>query len=203
MPQVYWLKAHNPGSQLQRCVNEFQAMTPFRPIIPTGPVFRYGEWEPSPSEIIEFVNTARSLNLSAANFFTWDYRTILSSLWDTIAAYPWGSQPIPQDLPELYIHSLNTHDPSQVTALYRSDAVHITAAQTIQGSNTIDAWYNNFLTNTLPDSIFILTGSSGTGNSRHFTWNAQSPQGQVTNGSDTIGMLNGKIVYHYSFFRVN
>lgn len=202
MPQVYWVGAHNPEAQLQRCVNEFQAMTPFRPIIPTGPVYRYGDWEPTPSDIIVFLNTARSLNLNAANFFTWDYRTILSSLWDAVASYPWGSQPPPQELPQQYFYVLNTHDPSQVSALYRSNAVHITAAQTIQGINTIENWYQDLLTNKLPDAVFTMTGSSGTGNSRHFTWNATSPSGQVKNGSDTIGILNGKIIYHYSFYKI-
>jgi len=43
---------------------------------------------------------------------------------------------------------------------------------------------------------------SGTGNTRHFTWTATSSKGKVTNGNDTLGILDGKIVYHYSYYTV-
>jgi hypothetical protein len=54
----------------------------------------------------------------------------------------------------------------------------------------------------LPNAKFTLTGFSGTGASRHLTWTATSPQGKVDNGSDTLGLSDGKIIYHYSFFTV-
>jgi len=55
----------------------------------------------------------------------------------------------------------------------------------------------------LPNATFELTGYSGTGNSRHLTWTATSSAGQVTNGNDTFGLMNGKIGYHYTFFTVS
>jgi hypothetical protein len=87
--------------------------------------------------------------------------------------------------------------------LYDSNGVHITAAQTVQGTDAIRNWYTTFLTQTLPNATFTLTGVSGSGNSRHFTWQANSSVGKVLNGNDTIGLINGKIGYHYKFFTVS
>ena len=203
MPQVYWQASHNPEDQLRKTVREFQALTPYRPIIPTGPVYKYGGWEPTPADIQEFLNTARALDLPAANFFEWYYgRTILRPLWNTIAAYSWPPYPTPIDLPELYISSLNTHNAGIVTNLYTENAVHITSAQTIQGIEAIKTWHNSFLNQTLPNAEFQLTGASGTGSSRHFTWKANSSAGKIKNGNDTIGIVGGKIAYHYSYFTI-
>lgn len=204
MPQVYWQSAHNPEDQLRKSVREFQALTPYRPIIPTGPVYKYGGWEPTPADIQEFLNAARSLNLPAANFFEWYYgRTILKPLWNTIAAYPWPPYPTPVDLPEQYISALNTHNADIVANLYTDNAVHITTSQTIQGINAIKIWLNTFLNQTFANAEFQLTGSSGTGSSRHFTWKAKSSTGSINNGNDTIGIVSGKIAYHYSYFTIS
>lgn len=204
MPQVYWQSAHNPAEQLNRCVREFQALSPFRPIMPTGPVYKVGDWMPTPSETVEFLNTARSLNLSSANFFEWYYaRTIMKPVWDSIAAYPWSPSSTPIDFPDQYINALNAHDASRIANLYSQYAIHITSAQSVQGKDAIQSWYTSFLTKTLPGAVFKLTGSSGTGASRHFTWTASSTTGKVTNGNDTIGLLDNKIAYHYSYFTVS
>jgi hypothetical protein len=203
MPQVYWQAAHNPGAQLLRCVREFQAIAPFRPITPTGPVYKAGDWMPTPADVVEFLDTAKSLNLSAANFFEWYYaRNIMRPVWDSIAAYPWAPYPTPIDAPQQYINALNAHDPTRVTGLYTPTGIHITAAQSVQGTEALKTWYTTFFNQTLPNASFTLTGSSGTGNSRHFTWNATSSKGKVLNGNDTLGLQNGKIAYHYSFFSV-
>lgn len=203
MPQVYWQAAHNSEAQLERSVREFQALNPFRPIIPTGPVYKYGDWEPTSEEIIEFLETARNYNLSAVNFFEWYYgRTILKPLWDAISAFPWLPHPLPDDLPNQYITALNTNDIIPITNLYTQNAVHITATQTIQGIDSIYNWYTTFLSEIFPDASFNLTGSNTSENTRHFTWKASSPDGEVNNGNDTIGIIDGKIAYHYSNFTV-
>ena len=99
MPQVYWQGAHNPGAQLQRCQREFQSMTPSLPIIPVGPVYKAGDWVATPADIVEFMDMARALNMSAVTYFEWYYgRTILTSLWNAISSYKWGSS-TPLDLP--------------------------------------------------------------------------------------------------------
>lgn len=202
MPQVYWQGATNAGAQLRRCVREFQAMSPSRPVIPTGPVYRGAGWNASQAEIHEFLATAKELNLRGANFFAWDWgRTNLRPLWDTVTAFNWSGSTF-VDMPEKYVAALNTRDANKVIALYTQDAVRITAAQTLQGLDAIRNWFATFLGQTLPGGTFKLTGSSGTGSSRHFTWTATSSKGKITNGNDTIGLLDGKITYHYSFFTI-
>lgn len=203
MPQVYWQAAHNAGAQLRRSVREFQGLTPYRPVIPTGPVYKVGDWAPTPVDVIEFMDTARALNLPSANYFEWYYgRTILKPVWDAIAAYPWSAYPTPPDITEQYITALNSHDANAVASLYSPQAVHITAAQTVQGADAIRNRFSNFFNQVLPNATFSLTGSSGTGNSRHFTWEARSSTSAVRNGNDTFGLLNGKIAYHYSYFTI-
>ncbi len=202
MPQVYWQGAHNPGDQLRRCVREFQAMSPSLPILPVGPVYRYGGWEPTQSDMLEYLETCITLKLPATSFFAWDYKNTLRVLWDTIAVYPWATPGTQKQIPELLIDALNTRDPAKVIQLYKSDAVHITATETIQGTAALQNWFNTLLKTTLPNGSFRLVGMSGTGNTRHFTWTATSSKGKVTNGNDTLGILDGKIVYHYSYYTV-
>jgi hypothetical protein len=205
MPQVYWMQAHNAGAQLTRSVNEFKAMTPFRPIIPTGPACSEAGWQPTAGEVLEFLNTARSLNLSASNFFAWDdarRNPNLKSVWDTIASFPWGPTPQPQDILYQYIAALNSHDPAQVINYFGDNAVHITAAQTITGKDAIKNWFSTFLNNTLPGGSFVLTSTSGSGTTRSITWQATSSKGKVQDGADTFGILNNKITYQYSSYTV-
>jgi hypothetical protein len=203
MPQMYWQSAHNPGAQLRRCVNEYKNLMPSLPVIPTGSVYHIGGWDPTVEDINEFLDTSRLLNLQAANFYAWEHaRSYLKPLWSAIAAYKWPPYAQPIDIPDKYIAALNTHDSNKVISLYNSDAVHITAAQTLQGTTAIQTWLTKFLGEMLPNAIFRLTGVSGTGDSRHFTWQATSQTSKIMNGNDTVGLMNGKIAYHYSFFTV-
>ena len=205
MPQVYWEEAHNPGAQLERCVREFNNMAFMRPVMPTGPIYRTATWSPTTTDTQEFLQKAKDLNLSSVNFFTWDYKnTSLKALWDVIASYQWTPPPAPQkDVAELFIEALNTRDPVRVTGLFRPDAVHITAAHTAAGSAAIQNWYGNFFGQVLPNATFRLTGFSGTSSTRHLNWTATSPSGSIKNGSDTIGCLDGKIIYHYTSFKID
>ena len=204
MPQVYWLHAHNAGEQLTRCVNEFRAMVPFRPIIPVGAAYKEFGWQPTSNEVLDFLQTAQSLNLSAANFYSWDScRAYLPKVWETIHDYSWVEAPPFGDITGQLINALNTHDPDQVVNLYTAAAVHITAARTIQGHTAIRAWYQSLFNSLLPKATFTRTGYSGSGASRHFTWTAASANGKVENGNDTIGLLDNKIAFHYSFFTIS
>lgn len=204
MPQVYWMSAHNPAAQLQRSVREFNAMRHVRPILPTGPVYREYGWEPTPAEIQEFLETCISLNLSAANFFAWDYgRTRLKPLWETIAAFQWGLPALPEkDLAERYISALNTRDAAEVIWLYEAGALHITARRTRQGAGAIQSWFSEFLTQKLPNAAFRLVSYTAINNVRHLSWTAASPSGLIQNGRDTFGIREGKISYHYSSFTI-
>jgi hypothetical protein len=205
MPQVYWMKATNPAQQLIRTVREYQAMTPLRPIVPTGAAFREHGWQPSVAEVLEFLNTAKSLNLQAVNFWEWSNARSgnLPGVWEAIRDYAWYGEPRPADIAERYMAALNARDVSQILALYAPAAVHITATRTIQGTTALHAWYNNFLNQLLPNANFTLTGYSGSGTSRHLTWTATSSRGKVLNGSDTLGISEDRIVYHYTFFSIS
>ena len=204
MPQVYWLQNHNPAEQLIRSVREFEALEPFRPIIPTGAAFKESGWYSTPQDVVEFLETAQSLNLSAANFWEWsNCRLYLPEVWKAIKNYQWATAPAPLDISEQYIQALNSHDPDKVAGLYTQTAVHVTAARTVQGLPALKTWFQSFFKEILPAATFGLTGFSGSGSTRHFTWTAVSSAGAVNNGSDTLGLVDGKIAYHYSFFTVS
>ncbi len=202
MPQVYWVEAHNPGEQLVRCVREFEAISPFRPIIPTGSAYLQGSWQPTTDDIIEFLQTAQILNLSAANFWEWGHtRLYLPNLWDTVKNYPWTGSP-PADLLEQFFHALNAHDPDQVLVVYDQNAVLVTSERTIRGHAAIRSWYAGLFNETLPGAIFQLIESTGDASSKSFQWAASSPSVIVSDGNDTLGIVNGKIVYHYTSFSI-
>jgi hypothetical protein len=204
MPQVYWEYAHNPGEQLIRAVNEFQAMTPFRPIIPVGSAYKRGSWGPTSAEMLEFMQTARTQNLQGGSFWEWsNCRLNLPEAWDAIRSFSWSGTPFPQDITAQYIAALNKHDPNLVVNLYTPTAVHVNAARTVQGTTAIRTWFHSFFSQILPNAEFTLTGFSGTGSSRHLTWTATSSSGKVNNGNDTLGLVDGKIAYHYTFFTVS
>ena len=203
MPQVYWQNSHNPGEQLTRCVREFEAMTPYRPIIPAGSAYRSGTWEPTANEIQEFLRTAQSLNLSAANFWEWsNTRRYLPEVWEAASEYPWSTEPPPEDITQQFVSALNNRDPDLMTGFYNTNAVHVNAARTIQGIPAIRTWYLSLFNQILPNGKFSLTSFTGTGSSRHFAWTATSSAGSVRNGNDTFGLVDGKVGYHYTFFTV-
>jgi ketosteroid isomerase-like protein len=203
MPQVYWVEAHNAGSQLDRCIREFKAMTPFRPVIPTGIACYEGSWYPTESDITQFLDTARTLNLAGANFWDWEEsRKQLPKVFDVIAKYTWPNPSSQiQDISQVLIDAMNSHNVNKVVALYDPKAVHINATRTVQGTDALKTWYTDLFQKVLPDASFTLTGSTGAGNSRHFTWLATSTRGPVNDGSDTLGLVGAdSIAYHYTSF---
>jgi hypothetical protein len=203
MPQVYWMQATNSGQQLIRTVREYQSMTPYRPIIPTGSAFREFGWTPTVPEVIEFMQTAKSLNLTGVNFWEWTHaRTRIPGMWEAIHDFRWDPVSDSRDIAERYIAALNTRNAEEVTRLYAPMAVHITAQRSIQGIEAIRDRYTTLFETILPGATFTLTGYTGAKNSRHLTWTAVSNKGQVNNGNDTFGLISDKIAYHYSFFSV-
>jgi len=207
MPQVYWMQAHNPGSQLAQTLREYESLAYNPPIIPVGPAFTEHGWAPTTDEMLEFLDTARALNITAANFWEWsncrDVLTPQYEMWNLIADYDWGSgTPLTKDITEQYIDALNSHDIEKVMALYDDRAVHVTSARTVFGKPAIRAWYQTFMNQLLPNGHYLRTGFAGTGNSRHLTWVCQADTTDVLNGNDTLGLITGKITYHYSYFTV-
>jgi hypothetical protein len=205
MPQVYWMSAHNPAYQLDKTLTEFKALGNYKPIIPTGPAFYESSWSPTSAEVTSFLNEAKTLGMTGAHFFSWDdCRKNLSGVWSTITNYSWPgtTTPVVKDITQQYIDALNTKNLDTIMALFTSEAVHIDAQSTIQGTTTIRAWFTNLLNNVLPNATFTLGTTSGTGTTRNFAWTATSSAGKVTNGSDTLGLVDSKIAYHYTFFSV-
>jgi len=200
MPQVYWEQAHNPAEQLRRCMSEFQSINPYRQIVPTGPVYGANDWKPSIQDINNFMNAAVEMNLPAINFYSWDYcRPKLPQVWDTIANFSWPGTSNPlREIPEILLEGMNNHNLESILFLYSPDSVHITAEATIQGKTAIRSWYEKMLNVTYKNYSFNISGIEGKGNSRHFTWIAKSLDGKNIAGNDSIGLQDGKIIYHYS-----
>jgi len=208
MPQVYWVGAHNAGAQLTRCVQELQSLSVVRPVIPTGSAVGESGWEPTPSDLTDFMNTAVSLNLKTINFWEWGecHTGTSHPNWDTIANFKWPwstSTPTTPDLIQSYITALNSHSVDQVMKLYNPQAVHITAKETIQGTDAIKAWYTNFFNKVLIGATYTLLGDtvdSSANTIHHISWSGAATNRAVSNVSETIGILNNLIAYHYSGF---
>lgn len=205
MPQVYWMFANNPGAQLKKCIAEFQNLKYTPPIFPTGAACTEHGWTPTIPEIVEFMQTAKDLKLAGVNFWEWgNLHTYLpGEYYRTIRDFNWGGPSPPKDVSEQYLAALNAHSVDQLAELYREDAVHITSERTVQGKEAIKSWFNSLFTEILPGATFTLAGYSGSGSTRQISWTASSSAGDVQNGSDTIGLIDGKIAYHFSEFSVN
>ncbi len=201
MPQVYWLKSHNnAGAQLQRCLTQFQNLSPFRPIIPTGPTFKQDGWIPTENEMIEFMQAALELGLSGVNFWNWDScRKYMPNFWELIKSFPYGPEPLTQKLPEKYIEALNSGDPDEVLAFYDSNAIHIRAEKAVQGKQAIREWLASLIEKANNENLFTLVGSNLKNNICSFKWQLHTADGMLLKGKDTVGLLDDRISYHYSF----
>jgi ketosteroid isomerase-like protein len=206
MPQVYWMGATDAGAQLARSLKEFKNITPFRPLVPTGPAFSESGWYPTVSEVLQFLDTAKSLGMTAANFFSWDdCRRSLPTLWTAISNYSWPwTKPVDpvKDVSEKFIAALNSKNLDSIMALYTDNCIHIDSYSTIQGTANVRSYFSNLLNTKLPGATFTLGTVTGTGTNRSFTWTATSSTAKVTDGSDTFGLNSDKIAYHYSFYNI-
>jgi len=203
MPQVYWEEAHNADAQLTKCVQEYRALPTVRPIFPTGPTYKVGSWAPTQKDITLFLKTAKTLNLPGVNFFSWDEcRRDLNAIWTYIRDYAWTVTPA-MEFQDQYIAGLNSKNPDTLINMYSPLAVQITSSQIVQGTEAIKTWYSTLFNQLLPNATFNLVGSSGTGATRHINWSATSSRGNVSNGSDSFGLINNQIIYHYSNFKIS
>jgi len=219
LPQVYWIQAHNPVAQVNRSFQEFSAMQPPLPYVAAGPTFFEHNWRPTPQELTDFLTKCAALGLPAANFWAWDHLGLrggepynpahlnFTAEWDAVANFNWlGSQPAPAPQPPAdiltqYFAALNTRNPDTTAALYNANAGHVTAQATTIGQPGIRAVFAALFVR-LPNAVFTMTGSNSLGTIRTFTWTAASPGGSVTNGSDTLGLVNGRIQYHHTSYTI-
>ena len=200
MPQVYWEAAHNSADQLTKSYEEYMKLAPTKPYIPTGPTYKVGSWAPTTKDLKLFMNMAVTKNLPAVNFFSWDEcRRDMSTNWNFIRDYEWT---IKLEFQDQYIAGLNSHSATTMAAMYAANAILILPSRTIQGTTAINAWYTTLFNSILPAATFTLRGSSTNGNTRHINWSATSSTGKVTDGTDSFGVVDGKITYHYSFYTI-
>lgn len=207
MPQVYWMQQHDPAYDLKRSVTEFKAITPYRPIIPTGPAFGQDGWAPTASEVKIFMDTAKSLGLKAVNFYSWDYsRLKLLAVWNEIAKYYWPPEdspfPPPFDPVTMIFEALNSQQFTPILDIYAKNAVLVTPRKTIQGEENIKAFYEQVLAVELKSGDFRVTSKRVVDNTIHYKWTCTSQTGNVIDGKDTLGIRNDKVIYHYCFYTI-
>jgi ketosteroid isomerase-like protein len=210
MPQVYWQGAHNSAVQLSRSLAENSnpklVGTP-RPVVPTGSAYGAGDWIATADDLQKFLAAAQQAKLPAANFYSWDNAAVPDNddLWNAAATYDWqasASDLANDQLIQRFFAALNAADLAELGRVYAQNAAHVTAERTLFGVRTIVAWYQALLATRLPGAVFTITSLTGTGNSRTAEWTAISPRGQVHDGDDTFGILNGHIIYHAAHFTV-
>ena len=171
------------ASSLRKAWPQFQAISPFRPIIPTGAAYGGSGWYPTSADVTEFMDKAVELNMSGVSFWSWDYcRVKLPELWDTIAEYEWPGVSNPAlDIVESLINSLNDRSIDSIVGLYTSDAIHINAERTIQGYDALMTWLNQFLNVKYKDATFEILELNGEDQTRYFTWKATLSDGSEKN----------------------
>ena len=205
MPQVYWKFADNPGAQLRKSIADYMNLKYTPPIFPTGSAYTSDGWTPTLDEVQEFMTQSKELNLPGFNFWEWGnvHNFLSDDYYRIIRDFDWGgSSTSEKDIAEKFIAALNSHDVNQLKELYQENAVHITSERTVQGIEAIKSWFATLFSDILPGSEFSLAGFNGKGNTRQISWTASSSAGNVKNGSDTIGLREGKIAYHFSDFSV-
>lgn len=204
MPQVYFEQAHNPEDQLARCAEQYYALKNARPLVPTGPTYQHGDWRPSADEIDRFMGKAKAMGLEGVNFWAIDFASqpAMADLWKVVSDFKWSNEPPPTDVPERWIDLMNRRDAGAVAGLYTDRAAHVTGTRTIVGRDLVEAWYTALFNKILPKGNFKMTGKSINGRSRHVTWTATSDNGSVLDGNDTLGLQDGQIQYHYTYFNV-
>lgn len=91
MPQVYWIKAHNPAEQLRRSLSEFQSLGYKNVFIPTGAAFCEWGWCATMEEVLEFTAKVERLELPAVNYWEWGAtREKLPAIWEFICLLVWN-----------------------------------------------------------------------------------------------------------------
>jgi hypothetical protein len=207
MPQVTWEQAHNGGAQLHESKRQCDALPNARSCVPTGPAYTTTSWSPTTGEIIEFMNTAKTLGVPAINFTKWDScRQYLPDLWSTIADFAWpASAPLPKQetspLPTLqdtflaqFLAAMNSRHAEQIIALYVSAAIQVWENQFLSGPEAILTSYAAFFDSLPAVTRFTISQIQAVNDQRQFSWKAGNISGETT-----LVLENRKIVLDYTF----
>jgi len=102
-PQVYWVKAHNPGDQLKRSVRELQELKDL-PVIPAGSAYCKEDWCASDEDVWEFLATAKELGLPGIFYWAWHcapdagvLQDIKDQVWEEVTPDPEPDPPEPEE----------------------------------------------------------------------------------------------------------
>lgn len=216
MPQVYWEQAHNAGWQLRESKRQCDALPNAKPYLATGPVYGVGDWAPTPEDILDFLETARALQIPAVNFFQWAYcRKNLPALWRTVAEYAWpapvsvqpagGTAAPPPEAPAgvppapaapdvftvKYLDALNSRRAATMMTLYQPNAVHVRGERVTRTFSNIRNDYSTFFASA-PAGTFALKSAEVNGDIRYLVWKLGS-----RTGTSIIVLKDGKIILDY------
>nr|MBN1228583.1 hypothetical protein [Anaerolineae bacterium] len=204
-PQVYWMQAHNPAQQTDQSIAQFQNIFPVRPIVPTGAAFAEWGWRPTPAEVRAFLSHAKTIGMSAANFWSWDYAGSMegADLWDAVADFDWPVQNPPRDIAEILFDAMSGGLLDPISALYQPNAILVTSRHTYQGLAGIRAHYTN-LFQQVRGAKYKMEIRVLQDNLRQISWDAlEAVNGKaVQNAQDTIGLRQGLIQYHSRVYDV-
>ena len=97
--QHYWLGRHDPGPQLIKSVDQYNAYRKVDPVdfpmIPIGAAFPWTNWLPNLADFPEFVETAESLGSVATGWYDLDSAIMHPDWLDTIAGQDPTTPPPP------------------------------------------------------------------------------------------------------------
>jgi len=157
---------------------------------------------PTQSEVIEFMEVAKQLNLSAVNFWYWEgVRKYMPEYWDLVSDFQYSDPtPVETSLPDKYVNYLNNRQISEILNLYSDRSVLITSSAAALGKSSIQQWLTKFI-KVLGDAEISIVSQSQHTWGYHLKWQASNGTGLRFEGQDTLGILDQKIIYHYSFVR--
>lgn len=177
MPQVYWVGSSNPGQQLKRSIDEYKAVSPVLPVIPTGAAYGQGSWSPTASQVIEFLQTARTIGLNAANFWEWQTSYVKTDVWSAISHFDWAAPPAqaPAPPPTPPVQNPQPNPPTTPPPAAPTPTRDPRVAQALEIGNKLIAALNSGVANNvvflyMTEGRLVCNGQGRTGSRELYSW---------------------------------
>jgi hypothetical protein len=110
-PQVYWMQAHDPATQMMTCLYQYSKLTKL-PMYPTGIAIAEHGWQPTMNELEVFSAYVRAAELHGISWWAWDDHGIEEhpTFLTVIAADDWTPKPVdpPTITMEQRVYALET-----------------------------------------------------------------------------------------------